>query len=57
MIQKSIIYNHRFSKYYPKYDVKDKTLYLKGKVPIITLMEIKLLRKAYRLDIQNIIIK
>ena len=57
VIIKLITEGWRFRKYYPKYDVKDKTLYLKGKVPVYILMEIKFLRLIYKLEINDIIIK
>ena len=54
MIQKVITNNNIFKKYYPEYDVKNKILFLQGKVPMKILLEIKYLRTLYRLDIQDI---
>ena len=54
VIIKQITENWRFRKYYPEYDEKEKTLTLKGKVPVKTLMEIKFLRLIYKLDIKDI---
>lgn len=54
---KIILDNWRFRKYCPRYDVIDKVLFLKGKVPVYVLMEIKFLRLIYRLEIDDIRIK
>lgn len=54
MIQEMIIENWKFRRYFPRYDIKEKILFLKGKVPVSMLMEIKYLRSIYKLDIKDI---
>ena len=51
---KIILDDFRFRKYYPQYDVKEKILTLKGKVPVNVLLEIKYLRLMYNLEIEDI---
>lgn len=54
MIQEMIIENWKFRRYFPRYDIKEKILFLKGKVSVSMLMEIKYLRSIYKLDIKDI---
>ena len=44
----------KFEKYCPEYDVKDKILFLKGKIPINKWIELRLLIKMYNLEIDDI---
>ncbi len=51
---KILLDNWRLRKYYPEYDAKEKILTLKGKVPVKILMEVKMMRLMYRLEIDDI---
>lgn len=46
-----------FEKYYPRYDAKEKTLFLQGKMPVKDFIYLKQLIKNSKIEIQNLILK
>jgi hypothetical protein len=44
----------KIKRYYPEYDIKDKILYLKGKIPVNEFLGLRLMIKNYRLDVKDI---
>jgi len=44
----------KFKRYYPEYDIKDKVLYLKGKIPVNEFLGLRLMIKIHKLDVKDI---
>lgn len=44
----------KFERYYPEYDIKDKVLYLKGKISVNEFLGLRLMIKIHKLDVKDI---